>query len=398
MLAPMIARPVSRIVGAPAARLRGAAGTIARQNAMRSARRTAATASALMIGTALMAGSLILSGSFTESVDRAVTRGAVSDLVITAPGELGFSPALADDVREVPGVAASHPYRTGAFKIDDSTKEIVGLPPDAIDLSTAYPSLDIAVTSGDVQELRGDGLAVSEDVANDRGWSLGDAVDATFPTGDSALRIVALFDETALIGDYVIGLDTFAERFAETNDFLVLVSIDPSADLRSVQSSLQALVDEGYPGLDVMDRDQYIGDVRDQVNQLLSLITALLSLAVLIALLGVLITMLLAVFERTRELGMLRAVGMARSQTRAMVRWEAAIVSIYGAFLGLLLGAFFGLALTSALEEEGVTEQVVPIPSLIFLAIVIVLLGIGAAVYPARRAARLDILRAISHQ
>jgi putative ABC transport system permease protein len=286
----------------------------------------------------------------------------------------------------------------GMFKLAGATKQIVGVPPDAIDVAYAYPSLDIQVTGGDVQQLAGDTIAVSEDVARGHGWAIGDTIDANFATGPASLRIVALYDETALIGDYVVGDATFAAHFADANDYLVLVSIEPGADLRTVQSALQGIVDQSYPGLDVMDRDQYIGDVKDQVNQFLSLITALLSLAVIIALLGVLITMLLAVFERTRELGLLRAVGMGRSQTRAMVRWEAAIVSVYGALLGLVLGAFFGLALTGALEDEGVTEQVVPVPALLVLALVIALLGVAAAVYPARRAARLDILQAISQQ
>lgn len=398
MLAPMVARPVARVLGAPAARLRGAPGVIARQNAMRSARRTAATASALMVGTALVAGSFILSTSFTESVDRAVTRGARSDLVISSPSQLGFSPALGEEARTVPGVTTVHPYRMGFFKLAGSTEQIVGVPPDAIDPSYAQPSLDISVTAGEVQQLTGDAIAVSVDAAHDHAWSLGDVVEATFAGGTAQMRIVALYDDTALIGDYVLGEATFDAHFADTNDFLVLVSIADDADLRSVQSALQTIVDEHYPGLDVMDRDQYIGDVKAQVNQLLGLITALLSLAVIIALLGVFITMLLAVFERTRELGLLRAVGMARGQTRAMVRWEAAIVSIYGALLGLLLGVFFGIALTRALEDDGVTEQVVPVPTLLVLALVIALLGTAAAVYPARRAARLDILRAIQQR
>ena len=137
--------------------------------------------------------------------------------------------------------------------------------------------------------------------------------------------------------------------------------------------------------------------MKAQVNQFLGLITALLALAIIIALFGVLIAMLLAVFERTHELGLLRAVGMTRRQVRSMVRWEAAIVAVYGAVLGLVLGLFFGLALTRALRNDGVTEQVVPAPTLLMLMVVIVLLGVAAAIYPARRASRLNVLDAISH-
>jgi putative ABC transport system permease protein len=264
MLAPMFARPVARIVGAPVAATRGAAGHIARQNAMRSARRTAATASALMIGTALMAGSLILSQSFTKSVDRTVSKGALADLVITTPSQLGFSPALADDARQVPGVAVVHSYRDGVFKIGNATKDVTGLAPDAIDLRGPYPSFDIQVSAGDVQDLTGETIAVSSDVATDRGWSIGDEIDVAFPTGASRLRIVALYDENTLVGDYIIGIDALDAHFAETSDFLLVASIEPGADLRSVQADLQRIVDAGYPGLDVQDCDEYIGDVKAQ--------------------------------------------------------------------------------------------------------------------------------------
>jgi putative ABC transport system permease protein len=398
LLAPLFARPVAGVVGRPIALTRGASGLMARQNAMRSARRTAATASALMIGTALMGGSLILSSSITESVERAVSRGAIADLVVTGPGEIGFSPALADEIDTLPDVAAAYGYRDGLFKIGDATKDVTGIPPEALDTTRPDAVLDIQVNQGDIYGLSGDGIAVYDDVADDRGWALGDTVSVTFPAGPKDLTVVALYGENGLIGDYVISEETFAANFADQNDLLALVSLREGADLRTVQSQIQGIIDERYPGLDVQDRDEYIGDVKAQVNQLLGIITALLALAVIIALLGVLITMLLAVFERTRELGLLRAVGMSRRQMRSMVRWEAAIVAVYGALLGIVLGVFFGLSLTRALRDEGVDVQVVPIPALLILALVIAVLGVAAAIYPARRAARLNILTAIAQQ
>ena len=397
MLAPMFARPVAGALGRPIARTRGAAGLLARQNAMRSSRRTAATASALMIGTALMGGSLILSSSITKSVERAVSGGALADLVVRTDTQQGFSPALAPELRAVPGVRATQSYRVGVFKLGNATKNLTALNAEALDTNNPDAMIDVHVRAGDISQLSGDTIAVRRKIANDKGWSVGTMVSATFPTGQRQLRIVALYEENSLTGDYIIDLDTFNANFAENADFLVLIKLQSGADLRSVQATLQGIADKSYPGVKVQDRDQYLGDVKAQVNQFLGLITALLALAIIIALLGVLITMLLAVFERTRELGLLRAVGMGRRQMRSMVRWEAAVVSVYGALLGLILGVFFGVALTRALKDQGVTERVIPIPALIILALIIALLGVAAAIYPARRAARLNVLDAISH-
>jgi putative ABC transport system permease protein len=397
MLAPMLARPVAGFAGRPIAETRGVAGMLARQNAMRSARRTAATASALMIGTALMAGSLILSRSTTRSIDQAVSNGVHSDLIVSTDNQIGFSPTFADQVKSVPGVQYVASYRNGKFKIGDATKSITGFPAAAMDPTSPQYAFDVNVREGDTGQLGGDTIAVRRKTAEDRGWKLGQDVTVTFPTGPQVLRIVALYDRNTLAGDYIVGLDTFEQHFADQNDFLVSLKLAPGADLRTVQSSVRQLVDTSFPGLKVQDLDQYSSDVQGRINQFLGLITALLALAILIALLGVLITMLLAVYERTRELGLLRAVGMARRQMRSMVRWEAAIVAAYGAVLGLLLGLFFGLALTTALKDQGITERVVPVPLLLLLAVVIAVLGVVAAIYPARRAARLNVLDAISH-
>jgi len=176
-----------------------------------------------------------------------------------------------------------------------------------------------------------------------------------------------------------------------------LVNVVHDDELEAVKSSIATLLDSNYPGLKVEDRAEYVATTKAQVRQFTNLVSALLVLAIVIALIGVLITMLLSVSERTHELGLLRAVGMTRRQTRSTVRWEAAIVGVYGALLGLGLGVFFGLALVDALSKQGLTVPVVPIQPLIVLAIVISALGVLASVYPARRAARLNVIAAVSH-
>lgn len=397
MLAPMVARPVASVLGAPL-RARGVSGELARENSMRSARRTATTASALMIGTALMGASLVLSSSISRSVQDAVTRGAVAELVIRNDSQVGFSPAVADTARSTPGVSSVFSYRIGSFKIGNATKQLTAIDPAGIIPDTEQTVLDIGVRQGDAAALNPDGLAVLDRVATDRGWRLGDRVDVTFPDGPRELTVVATYNQNQLAGDYVVSLQTYGAHYSAQQDFLVLLRTAAGAPVNEVQQAVAAKLADGYVGVKVQTADQYVGDIKKQLNSLLSLITALLSFAVLIALAGVAIAMLLAVYERTREIGLLRAIGMSRRQLRSMVRWEAAIISLYGAMLGAALGLFLGWALTRALRDQGIGVTKVPVPSFVILTLVIVLLGVAAALFPARRAGRLNILDAIASE
>jgi len=296
----------------------------------------------------------------------------------------------------VPDVRTVARYRVAKFKIGNATKQLVGLPVTALDPSSPNLMIRVGIRSGDISTLADHGLAVQATVARDHGWSVGDLVTVTFPTGNETLRIAATYGENTLVGDYVVAETTFDKAYATSNDFLLLVLVNGAAQLKPAQAAIKAVIDNGYPGLKVQDRAEYIAATKAQVAQFTNLITALLVLAVVIALIGVLITMLLSVSERTHELGLLRAVGMSRGQTRSMVRWEAAIVSVYGALLGLALGVFFGLALVGALRDKGVNVTVVPYQPLLILAGVIACLGVLASMYPARRASRLNVIAAVS--
>lgn len=398
MLAPVIARPVAGLLGAPLRRTRGVAGLLARQNAMRSSRRTASTASALMIGTALLAASLVLSSSLTKSVDSAVEKGAIAPLVIRSDSFLGISNSIRPEAAKVPGVAAAYSLRNAPFKLGNADKILTAIDPQGVDPQSPTAVLELDVKDGDINALATGGMAVSTKAAEDHGWSLGSQLDVTYASGARTVPIVATFEERQLAGDYVISTTEFDANYAEQADLLVLISAVAGTDVKQLQQKLKDEVAANYPGVKVQDKDEYIGDVRKQINQFLNLITALLTLAIVIAVFGVLIAMLLAVFERTRELGLLRAVGMARSQLRSMVRWEAAIISVFGALLGTALGLFFGVSLTKALGDQGIRDVVVPIASLVNLVVIITLMGIAAALYPARRASRLDILAAVSSE
>jgi putative ABC transport system permease protein len=396
MLAPMISRPVASAIGAPIERAAGVSGMLARQNARRNPRRTATTASALMVGTALMAGSFVMSRSITDSVERAVIGSATADLVITSSSQLGFSAALADTVQTMPNVRSVARYEFGRFKLGNATKNLVGLPAAALDPASPELAIDVGVTSGDITRLADHGIAVHKDIASAHHWSVGDPITVTLPTGDQRLKLAAIYTKNTLVGDYVVDESTFNQAYPHTNDFLVMLRLSDVSGLRAVQTAVKQLIATSYPGLKVQDRAEYVADNKARVAQFTNLITALLVLAIVIALIGVLITMLLSVSERIRELGLLRAVGMSRRQTRAMVRWEAAIVSVFGAVLGLPVGIFLGLSLVKAMRRLGVSESVVPIQPLVILTLVIALLGVLASVYPARRAARLNVIAAVS--
>lgn len=397
MIAPMLSRPVVSALGAPVEAACGVTGMVARDNARRSPRRTATTASALMIGTALMAASFILSQSITKSVERSVSGTVAADLVVTADSQAGFSDTLAGEIEAVPGVHSIARFRTAQFKIGNATKSIAGVPAAALDFASPDLAIDIAVTAGDIRGLAHGGIAVHDDVAHDQGWKIGDTINATFPLGDRPLTLVATYAHDTLVGDYLVDLPTFAGTYVDTADLVGIISVEQNADVKTVQAAIQHIVDVRYPSTKVQDRKQYVADMKAQVAQFTSLITALLLLAVLIALLGVLITMLLAVSERTREIGLLRAVGMSRRQVRSMVRWEAAMVSLFGALMGLAVGAFFGIALVRALAGQGITVTVVPVITLVILAMAIALLGVIASMYPARRAARLNVMAAMAN-
>jgi len=396
MVAPWFSRPVVNMLGIPVEHARGVAGLLARQNARRSPRRTAATASALMIGTALMAAAMVLSGSMNQSVEQAVSKGAVADLVVTSDSQLGFSDALAKKVEAMSGVEAVARYRFGKFKLATATKQIVGLPQSALEPTSPRFALDVGLTHGSFDGLANGGIAVSNDVASSHHWSIGGPITVTLPTGSQQLRLVATYARNTLVGDFLVDESTFDRAYTQSNDFLVLVNLRNDAQLRSVQTEIKQVVDGAFPGLKVQDRAEYVAASKARVAQFLNLVTALLVLAVLIALLGVLITMLLSVSERKLEIGLVRAVGMCRRQTRSMIRWEAAIVALYGAFLGLGLGVFFGVAMVKALRRQGLSVTVVPTQTLLVLALTITLLGVLASVYPARRAARLNVIEAVS--
>jgi putative ABC transport system permease protein len=392
ILGPLFARPVADVIGTPIAKLRGMTGSLARENAMRSPKRTSATAAALMIGVGLVVFITIAAASIKSSIESTVTKGMKADYVIDS-GQFrqgGFSPKIESDLQKVPGVTAVSGVRDGQVEINGSVKQVTAY--DTHDINRLF---DIGVTKGNLAALPVNGVAVQKDVASDKNWKVGTKLAARFAsTGKETLVVGALYSERYPSGSYLIDTKTYAANFADQFDVQVYVTTAGGANAANRAAIKKVL--NAYPGAKLQDRSQFAAAQTSQINPLLSLIYALLALAVIIALFGIANTLGLSIIERTHELGLLRAVGMTRSQMRATVRWESVIIALFGTLLGLLIGLFFGWVMVEALKSQGFTAFSVPAGQLALIVVLGALAGVLAAIVPARRAARLDVLQAIT--
>ncbi len=394
VLGPLFARQLSRVIGAPLPKLRGITGALARQNAMRNPKRTSATAAALMIGVALVGFITIFAASAKRTIDVQVDNALEADYVLTTGG-FGFgtfSPDLATEVAALPDVEAVSALRFAQAEFDGS-EEFVG----GIDPVTVGQVFDLAPQEGDIADLGTDGLAISDTVAEDEGWTVGTDVSTKFPNGTEDLTVVAVYGTGANEGlaDYLLSIETFTEQYPSQLDNQVFIKMKPSVDSAEAERSIERVL-EAYPNVELQNPSEYKQAQVDQITSILNLIYALLFLAVFIAVIGIANTLALSIYERTREIGLLRAVGMSRSQVRSSIRWESVIIAIFGSILGLVIGLFFGWAVVESLKDEGITEFAPPGGQLLLVLIVAAILGVVAAILPARRAAKLDVLRAVT--
>jgi len=379
-------------IGAP---LKGAGvpGELARQNAMRNPKRTASTAMALVIGLTMVAAVTVFASSLKASFSDVLTSSVKADLYVLtpSPNAEGFSPAVSKVVADVPGVDVVSGSGYGQAQFAGKTGSFT-----SIDPATADKAYDLSMVQGDAADLTDGGVLVYQDTATAKGWKVGDVVDTAFPRqGHARLRIDGTYSDKGFVNaNYVISLgtqDRYVPDRLETTDFVV---VDQGADVDAVQSRIDDAL-AAHPDATVMNQQEFEGALGSFIDQLLSLVTVLLLLAVLIALLGIVNTLALSVFERTRELGLLRAVGMTRAQVRAMVRWESVVISVIGALIGAALGIGLGVALTRALADEGIEKISVPGLQLALYVVAAAVAGVLAAVGPARSASRVDVLRAV---
>ncbi|MED5551286.1 MAG: FtsX-like permease family protein, partial [Actinomycetota bacterium] len=252
---------------------------------------------------------------------------------------------------------------------------------------------------GSYSGLSNDGVLVHKDPAEDLTLAVGDVVPATFPVaGTKDLRVVGIFDDGAILGNWVIDMSTYESGFdpARQSDLFAAVELEDGVEVQNIRSQLDAIA-VNYPEAILQDRTEYQETIEGRIDNLLMTVNALVGFAVIIAVLGIVNTLMLSVFERTREIGLLRAVGMTRRQTRRMIRWEAVIIAVFGGVLGILVGTLLGFIAVQAMPESFITDFGIPVGNFVIILVMCIVAGVLAAILPARRAARLNILDAIAH-
>ena len=384
ILSVLFARPLAGVLGQPFA--------------MRSPRRTASTAAALMIGVALVAFVTIAASSIKASATAVIDRDLRADFVIQPSSmattmQTGVSPGILQDLaRDLPTAEMSE-VRIGQFGLSGSGKTLMAIEPSTLPDMISFD----AASRNAFSALNDVGVLVRRSVADAQGWSIGHNLPMQFQrVGTVPTPIQGLFESDALSGaDYLITVSAYERRFVQQLDSQVYVKASPSTTPAELRSAIDAAI-AAYPNVEAMDPAQYVEAQSRQIDTLLVFVQALLGLSVIIALLGIANTLGMSMFERTRELGLLRAVGMTRGQLRAMVRWEAVIIGVIGALLGLAVGMFFGWALVRAMRDEGFSRFDVPYARLAIYVVLGAVAGVVAALLPARRAARLNVLEAIA--
>ncbi len=392
IMSPIFVRPFAIAVAAPINRLGRITGRLARENSIRRPRRTAATAAALMIGLASITFFGIFQASNSAAVEAAIGDSMRADYLLTA-GFQGVAPELGDELEAATGVDDVLAVRMGMWDDAGSVRTLA-----AVDPVVLPEVLELDVQKGSIDGLAGSGVLVEAAVAGDKRWAVGDTVEMGFAhTGRTPVEVVGTFDSAFAPSSYLIGADFYDANFTERVVHQLYVARAEGASPVASRAAVDAAANR-FASVDVYDVAELKAEVREDLDKALLFITGLLVFAVIIALLGIANTLVLSVLERTREIGLLRAVGMSRRQVRRMVRWEALIVALLGGMLGIAVGGFFGALIVIADEALGPAMLRVPTGMLVTILVGAVIAGMLASVGPARKAARQDILRAIAYE
>jgi putative ABC transport system permease protein len=396
LVAATLVRPMAGALGKPLERLQGLTGRLARENAQRQPQRTATTASALMIGVALVVFVAIFAAGAKATIDQTLDKQVRAAGIVTHQN--GFNPlpdGVVDALRDVDGVAAVSPIRIepGKLASDGKTVQINGVDP-----ATVGEALSLEWTDGSNAALSqlGDGdVIVNEDFADAHDLAVGDDVGLITPRGkEVSYRVAAVYDASSLLGQLTITDAAMVSDWESKDVFYAFVLSDPGTDATALKQAEEAAL-QGFPTAKPQTIQDFKNEQYKGIDTSVALIYLLLALSVIVALLGVINTLALSVHERTRELGMLRAVGMSRRQVRRMIRGESVITAGIGAVLGIVLGILFALIVSRPLAKNGFVFEL-PIITLIAVFVVAAIAGVAAAIQPARRAAKVDVLRAVT--
>ncbi|MDE0267761.1 MAG: ABC transporter permease [Acidimicrobiaceae bacterium] len=433
VLSSLIVSSVVSTLVRPLAQLLGIAGRLARLNASRNPQRTAATAISLTVGLALVTLVSIVGQSLKDSYAEQVRSAVYADFVVTTTLQSGLPTTLADDLRaadygtvvgfgsdyvliEPTSMSASTSMPTSS-EVDTTTAgttETSGTsPPNAevsssVDVATSLTTTEVAslsevvelgLTAGSLEDFdTSTAILVHENAASDMGLTLGDNVKISFVNGESrVLAVAAIYSNDSFWGEWIIDQSLQAQLNPSTFHTRVAVKIPSDTEIADTRSGFENVL-TAYPQAVLEDQEELLASTNSQVNTVLVLVNVFLGFSLLIALLGIVNTLTLSVFERTSEIGLLRAVGMTRHQLRRMIRWEAASVALYGAFIGIVLGIPFGIVTALALPDDIVGQLSIPGVQLIVFLGLSVAFGLMAALVPSYRASRMDILNAITSQ
>ncbi len=403
VLGPVFARPVARFVGSWIPKLRGVTGQLARENAMRNPRRTASTASALIIGVALVSFISVFAASAKASIEAAIGTGFEGDYIIQPANQFslnGAPQALGDELSSVPGVegVTGLTFVEGQITPTANPQDKIQAFVAGVDPSTLAGIFEFKMAEGSIDDLTTRKILVDKAVAKDKKIAIGDSLSIVSSSGRTLeVTVAAISDDPAILGQWTISREDAGELTPDPTDYLLGIKLDPGTSVDAVRSQLRAAV-EPYPNMKLQDREQYTSSIINSISALLNVIYALLAVSIVIALIGIANTLSLSIHERTRELGLLRAMGMARGQMRAMVRWEAVIVALMGTAIGILLGMGLSYLMVKVLVSQGIDRFSIAPSSVVQIVVFGALIGILASIRPARRAAKLNVLDAIASE
>ncbi|GAA3800410.1 ABC transporter permease [Streptomyces phyllanthi] len=400
---PLLVRPVIRVLGGAFPALFGTIGRMSQRNALRNPRRTGATAAALMVGLALVGGMSVASASMTKSFDQEIDRTLGADFVVQNQNFMPFPQEVTDKVRDTDGagLVVRQRFAPVAVRLPDG---------DRIKTTAAAydPRLDevanVTYARGDTAAALADGaIAMDVDFARDHDVTIGSTIPVEFQAGrKTELKVAALTDQGTsdgfgMQGGLYFGFGTVEKYVPDGQDSALYVNAAAGTGPDQLRSRLEASLDP-YPQVQVRDQADYKELVRGQIAVLLYLVYALLGLAIVIAVLGVVNTLALSVVERTREIGLLRAIGLARRQLRRMIRLESVVIAVFGAVLGLALGLVWGVCVQQVLALQGMKALAIPWGTVVAVVVGSAVVGIVAALLPALRASRMNVLAAIAHE